>query len=144
MKFSLQPNDKVELEKIVKSGMTPVIISRRAMILLKKAENKSSKIVAQEMSINRHTVELWCNKYRNRTPEQTIYDILNVSLGRGRKEEITGEAKTWLISVACMKPKDLGYSAETWTINSLTKHIHMAVLKYSVDTISTFSLGVTR
>ena len=36
MKFSLQPNDKVELERIIKSGMTPVIISKRAMILLKK------------------------------------------------------------------------------------------------------------
>ena len=49
MKFSLQPNDRSALEKIVSSGMTPVIISKRAMILLKKAENKSSKIVAQEM-----------------------------------------------------------------------------------------------
>ena len=139
MKFSLQPNDKVELEKIVKSGMTPVIISRRAMILLKKAENKSSKIVAQEMSINRHTVELWCNKYRNRTPEQTIYDILNVSPGRGRKEEITGEAKIWLISVACMKPKDLGYSAETWTINSLTKHIHLVAKDAGYERLSTIT-----
>ena len=95
------------------------------MILLKKAENKSSKIVAQEMSINSHIVELLCNKYRKRTPEQTIYDILNVSAGRGRKKEITGEAKAWLISIACMKPKLLGYSAEMWTINSFTKHIHL-------------------
>ena len=139
MKFSLQPNDKVEIERIIKSGMTPVIISKRAMILLKKAENKSSKIVAQEMSINRHTVELWCNKYRNRMPEQTIYDILNVSPGRGRKEEITGEAKTWLISVACMKPKDLGYSAETWTINSLTKHIHLVAEDAGYERLSTIT-----
>ena len=139
MKFSLQPNDRSALEKIVSSGMTPVIISKRAMILLKKAENKSSKIVAQEMSINRHTVELWCNKYRNRTPEQTIYDILNVSPGRGRKEEITGEAKTWLISVACMKPKDIGYSAETWTINSLTKHIHLVAEDAGYERLSTIT-----
>ena len=139
MKFSLQPNDRSALERIVSSGMTPVIISKRAMILLKKAENKSSKIVAQEMSINRHTVELWCNKYRNRTPEQTIYDILNVSPGRGRKEEITGEAKTWLISVACMKPKDLGYSAETWTINSLTKHIHLVAKDAGYERLSTIT-----
>ena len=139
MKFSLQPNDRSALERIVSSGMTPVIISKRAMILLKKAENKSSKIVAQEMSINRHTVELWCNKYRNRMPEQTIYDILNVSPGRGRKEEITGEAKTWLISVACMKPKDLGYSAETWTINSLTKHIHLVAKDAGYERLSTIT-----
>ena len=139
MKFSLQPNDRAALKKIVSSGMTPVIISKRAMILLKKAENKSSKIVAQEMSINRHTVELWCNKYRNRMPEQTIYDILNVSPGRGRKEEITGEAKTWLISVACMKPKDIGYSAETWTINSLTKHIHLVAKDAGYERLSTIT-----
>ena len=104
------------------------------------------------MSINRHTVELWCNKYRNRTPEQTIYDILNVSTpeqtiydilnvspGRGRKEEITGEAKTWLISVSCMKPKDLGYSAETWTINSLTKHIHLVAKGAGYERLSTIT-----
>ena len=139
MKFSLQPNDRSALERIVSSGMTPVIISKRAMILLKKAENKSSKIVAQEMSINRHTVELWCNKYRKRTPEQTIYDVLNISAGRGRKEEITGEAKTWLISVACMKPKDLGYSAETWTINSLTKHIHLVAEDAGYERLSTIT-----
>ena len=139
MKFTLQPNDKATLEKIVKSGMTPVVINKRAMILLKKAENKSSKIVAQEMGINRHTVELWCNKYRKRTPEQTIYDVLNISAGRGRKEEITGEAKTWLISISCMKPKELGYSAETWTINSLTKHIHLVAEDAGYKRLSTIT-----
>ena len=30
MKFTLQPEDKVELEKLVKSGMTPVVIHQRA------------------------------------------------------------------------------------------------------------------
>ena len=66
MKFTLQPEDKVELEKLAKSGMTPVIISQRAKILLKKAENKSSTVVAGEIGVNRHTVELWCQKYRDR------------------------------------------------------------------------------
>ena len=37
MKFTLQPEDKVELEKLAKSGMTPVIISQRAKILLKES-----------------------------------------------------------------------------------------------------------
>ena len=41
MKFNLQAEDKAALEKLVKSGMTPVIIRQRAQILLKKAENKS-------------------------------------------------------------------------------------------------------
>ena len=93
MKFTLQPEDKVELEKLAKSGMTPVIISQRAKILLRKAENKSSTVVAGEIGVNRHTVELWCQKYRDRGKDQTMLDILSVSEGRGRKEEITGEAK---------------------------------------------------
>lgn len=139
MKFELQPNDKKALEKLVKSGMTPVIIGQRAQILLKKAENKSSVKVAEELGINRHTVELWCQKYRKRTDEQTIMDILSVAEGRGRKEEITGEAKTWLISIACMKPKDLGYAAETWTTSALTKHINKTAAEAGFDRLSTIT-----
>ena len=139
MKFTLQPDDRDALEKIVKSGRTPVMVNRRAMILLKKAENKSSKVVAQEMGVNRHTVELWCNKYRNRTSEQTIDDILSTAEGRGRKEEISGEAKTWLISIACMKPKDLGYSAETWTTRSLTRHINLVAADAGYARLSTIT-----
>ena len=107
MKFTLQSEDKTKLEKLVKSGMTPMIICQRANILLKKAENMSCVAIADELGINRHTVELWVQKYRNRTKEQDLMELLSVSEGRGRKEEITGEAKTWLISIACMKPKDL-------------------------------------
>lgn len=139
MKFTLRPDDKTELEKLVKSGMTPVIINQRARILLSKAENKSCSEIASELGVNRHTVELWCQKYRNRTDEQSLMDILSVSEGRGRKEEITGEAKTWLISIACMKPKDLGYAAETWTTSALTKHINHVAKEAGYERLSTIT-----
>ena len=139
MKFTLQPEDKSVLEKLVKSGMTPVVISQRARILLMKAENSSSAAVADEIGVNRHTVELWCKKYRNRGASQTMLDVLSVSEGRGRKAEITGEAKTWLISIACMKPKDLGYAAETWTTSSLTKHINKVAGEAGFDRLSTIT-----
>lgn len=139
MKFELQSDDKAELERLVKSGMTPVVIRQRAQILLKKAENKSSEAVAEELNVNRHTVELWCKKYRNRTADQSLQDLLNVAEGRGRKEEITGEAKTWLLSIACMKPKDLGYSAETWTTSALTKHIRLSAKDAGYDRLTTIT-----
>jgi transposase len=66
-------------------------------------------------------------------------DILSVAEGRGRKEEITGEAKTWLISIACTKPKDLGYAAETWTTSALTKHINTAAKEAGFDRLSTIT-----
>ena len=123
MKFTLEADHKTALEKPAKSGMTPVLTARRAKMLLLKEQGKSSSDIAGELNISRHTVELWVKKYRSRTPEDSLEDLLNVSEGRGRKEQITGEARTWLISIACMKPKDLGYAAEVWTTSSLTKHI---------------------
>jgi len=123
MKFTLEADHKAALEKLVKSGMTPGVISQRARILLLKEQGKSSSSIAGELGISRHTVELWVKKYRSRTSKDSLEDLLNVSKGRGRKEEITGGARTWLISIACMKPIDLGYAAEAWTTSSLTKHI---------------------
>lgn len=123
MKFILEADHKTALEKLAKSGMTPVLTAQRAKILLLKEQGKSSSDIAGELNISRHTVELWVKKYRSRTPKDSLEDLLSVSEGRGRKEQITGEARTWLISIACMKPKDLGYAAEVWTTSSLTKHI---------------------
>ena len=58
---------------------------------------------------------------------------------RGCKDEIVGEARTWLISVACTKPKDLGYAAETWTTSLLTKHIRKAAAEAGFDRLTTIS-----
>ncbi len=82
------------------------------------------RLVAEKPGINKRTVLLWTNKYVNRNDDDTLETLLNVARGRGCKDEIVGEAKTWLISAACTKPKDPGYSAETWTTGLLTKHIH--------------------
>ncbi len=87
--------------------MTPVVTAKRAKILLLKEQGKSSSDIADELGISCHTVELWVKKYRSRTSEESLEDLLNVSKGRGRKEEITGEARTCLISIACMKPNRL-------------------------------------
>ncbi len=139
MKFSLEATHKTELKRIVKSGMSPVIIVQRAKILLLKDDGKSGETIAEELGINRHTVELWVKKYRQRKPENTIMEILSVSEGRGRKNEITGEAKTWLISVACQKPADLGYAAETCTTPALTRHIRQHAQEAGYGRLSTIS-----
>ena len=139
MKFTSEPDHKIVLEKLSKSGMTPVLTAQRAKILLLKEQGMSSSDIAGELGISRHTAELWIKKYRARTQTDTIEDLLSVSEGRGRKEEITGEARTWLISVACMKPKDLGYAAETWTTSSLTKHIRTHAKEAGYERLSTIT-----
>ena len=43
---------------------------------------------------------------------------------RGRNPEITDEEKAWIINIACQRPADYGYAAETWTYAKLTSHIN--------------------
>ncbi len=137
--LALESEHRQYLEKLIRSGMTPVIIIQRAKILLYKSQGRSNDEIAEELGINKRTVLLWNKKYKNRKPEDTIDDILSVSEGRGPKEKITGEAKTWLISIACMKPKDLGYAAETWTTEALTKHIRSHAAEAGFERLSKIS-----
>lgn len=139
MKFTLEEDHKFALEKLAKSGMTPLLTAQRAKILLLKNQGKSSSDIADKLGISRHTVELWIKKYRSRTPEDTLENLLSVSEGRGRKEQITGEARTWLIGIACMKPKELGYAAETWTTRSLTKYIRNHAKEAGYERLSTIT-----
>ena len=37
-------------------------------------------------------------------------------------DAITAEARTWLVSLACRKAKDLGYPHELWTTRLLARH----------------------
>lgn len=139
MKFTLTNTHKAELEKLANSGMTPVVIAQRANILLLKDAGKSATAIADELGISRHTAELWINKYRTRSKDEPLETLLSIDKGRGRKEEITGEAKTWLISIACTQPKDYGYAAETWTTKALTQHINKTAADAGYDRLSTIT-----
>lgn len=135
----LDPEHKKQLEKLANSGMTPVIIAQRAKILLNKSQGMSNDAVADKLGINKRTVLLWTNRYANRSDDETLDDLLNVAKGRGCKDVITGEARTWLISVACTKPKDLGYAAETWTTKALTEHIRKSAQDAGFSRLATIS-----
>lgn len=137
--LELDPSHKEKIEKLANSGMTPVIIAQRAKILLYKSQGMSNDTIADKLGINKRTVLLWTNKYANRSSEDTLDNLLSVSKGRGCKDEIVGEAKTWLISVACTKPKDFGYAAETWTTKALTAHIRKTAKDAGFERLATIS-----
>ena len=92
----------------------------RASILLLKADGYSINEIADKVGINRKSVMLCLKKYTAGGVENALSD----APGRGRNAEITDEEKAWIINIACQKPKDLGYSAETWTYARLTSHIN--------------------
>jgi transposase len=53
--------------------------------------------------------------------------------GRGKPAKISEAARAWVLSLACQKPKDFGYSYELWTTSLLAAHIrkHCVTAGYS-------------
>ena len=92
----------------------------RARILLLKADGCPIDDIADKVGINRKSVMLCLKKYAEGGVENALFD----APGRGRNAEITDDEKAWIINIACQKPKDFGYSAETWTYAKLTFHIN--------------------
>lgn len=92
----------------------------RAKVLLLRSEGNTIEHISDKLDINRNSVILCLKKYLEGGVENALFD----APGRGRNPEITDDEKSWIINVACQKPADLGYSAETWTYVRLTKHIN--------------------
>ena len=105
---------------MVRSRTAQAQVSTRARILLLKADGKKIDEIADKVGLNRNSVLLCLKKYSEGGIENAIYD----APGRGRNPEISDEEKTWIINIACQRPTDFGYAAETWTYAKLTEHIH--------------------
>ena len=92
----------------------------RALILLLRADSVSIDAIADKVGLNRCSVMLCLKKFKEGGIENALFD----APGRGRNAEITDEEKAWIINIACQKPIDFGYAAETWTYAKLTSHIN--------------------
>ena len=92
----------------------------RARILLLRADSVSIDAIADKVGLNRCSVMLCLKKFKEGGIENALFD----APGRGRNAEITDEEKAWIINIACQKPIDFGYAAETWTYAKLTSHIN--------------------
>lgn len=113
---------------------------QRARILLLRAASIPIDSIADKVGINRCSVMLCLKKYNEGGIENALFD----APGRGRNAEITDDEKAWIINIACQKPVDLGYSAETWTRALLTKHINKCAEDAGHIRLSTISQSKVR
>jgi transposase len=91
----------------------------RAQILLGYAAGESISAIARRLGTNRPKIERCVDKALQIGPLAALADLP----GRGKPAAITTEARAWLVSLACQKPKDLGYAAELWTTRLLASHV---------------------
>lgn len=119
-KLNLSATDREYLELQTRARTIQAQTVTRAKIILLKADGLSIDDIANKLDLNRKSVMLCLNKYKEGGVENALFD----APGRGRNAEITDEEKTWIINIACQKPSDFGYAAETWTYAKLTSHIN--------------------
>ena len=136
--LSNEDRDYLELQTRARTIQAQTV--NRARILLLKAEGISIDDIADKVGMNRKSVMLCINKYLAGGIDNALFD----APGRGRNAEITDDEKAWIISIACQRPVDLGYAAETWTRALLTKHINKVAESAGHIRLSTVSQSKVR
>jgi len=149
-KLILTQEEVKKLTEISRSRTQPLRSVERARILLASYGGKNDSQIARELSGKEISKkELNANRQRvirciNRALAYGVYEALKDLPREGRPRDISSEARAWIISLACMKPKDLGYPHELWTQRLLAQHIqrncmeagYPELLKISRGTIS--------
>jgi transposase len=119
VELCIEPEELSRLEAIARSRTEPASRVERARILLAYRAEPSSTAVGARIGVTHHTVQ----RCLRRAVQLGAMAALDDSPRPGRKPDITSEAKTWLVSLACQKAKDLGYPHELWTTRLLARHV---------------------
>lgn len=120
--IELEPVDVELLQQIVKSRTEELRRVQRAKIILMAFEGFGDDKIAEAVQLHKNSVRNTISKFLLMGVQAALSDLS----GRGRPAVIDDDAKAWLVSQACVKPKDIGYPQELWTIRKLTDHVHSA------------------
>ena len=118
-KLNISNEEELELSRISKSKTSPHREVIRSTILLKYIDNQTITSIAKDCNTNRPLVERCIDKAIAYGVMAALKDLP----GRGVKPKITDDAKSWVLSIACTSPKEIGYANEVWTYSLLISHI---------------------
>lgn len=101
------------------SRTAPVREAERAGVLLRYAQGTSISEIQRQLGVSRPMIYKCIDKALAAGIQVGLKDAYH----RPFAPEITEEAKAWVVSVACAKPKDLGLAAELWSISALAGYV---------------------
>lgn len=116
--LTLRPEVKEKLKQLSKSRTEKASRVERAKTLLAYSSGDTVSAIAREFSTNRPKIERCIDKALQLGVSTALDDLQR----SGKPVKIIPGAKTWLINLACQKPKELGYSFELWTNRLLAMH----------------------
>ncbi len=136
-KLKLSKEELKILRSASRSRTMPLRAVERAKMIPGYCEGDTISAIARSLSTNRQKVE--------RTIDKALAFGIKVALEdlhrKGRPRSISPEARAWIISLACSKPKDYGYASELWTNRALTRHIRDNCLEQGFPELSQLSGG---
>ena len=127
----LSEQDKATLEKIVSSRTEEIRKVQRAKMILLAASGSSNTDIANNLGISRPVV----NKIIKRFSSAGVQAALEDAARPGRPKELDPEQQTWIISLACSKPRELpdGPALELWTLSALTNYVRSHCKEHGFD-----------
>jgi len=124
-KLQLSAEDREQLERFSKSRTEKHAKVVRAQMLLAYTDGKSISAISRQLNESRSKVDRCLRKALSLGWENALKDLPR----SGRPRRISDEATSWVVDLACRKPKDLDYARELWTYRSLAKHIREHALE---------------
>ncbi len=112
--------DQLEsLTRLAGSRSAPLREVVRARVLIGYSQNKAITDLSREIGIGRPAIYKCIDKALAGGIQVALKDAYH----RPHPPEISDEAKAWVVSIACTKPKDCGRAAELWTLSELAKYV---------------------
>jgi transposase len=117
-KLILDEAKRTDLRAIASSRTDPLREVQRAKILLRFSDGIGISQIKKELKVSRPTIYKCIDKALRMGVDSGLRDTFH----RPKAPVITEEAKTWVVNLACTKPKEHGYAAEVWTRKQLALH----------------------
>jgi transposase len=118
-KLILALEELERLQHLRQSPTAPMREVQRAQVLTRYHAGETVTQIARNVRMTRKSVAKWISKALAVGPSAALKDAYH----RPKPPVITEEARAWVVSLACRKPKDLGYAAELWTRSALANHV---------------------
>lgn len=117
-KLVLTADEVNQLNELRQSRTAAMRDVQRAKVLWLYYNGENIATIMKAVGMTRVSVSKWIDKAL----------IMGVAAGlkdtpHGSEPKLTEEAKTWVIHLACSKPKEFGYAAEIWSRKALAQYV---------------------
>jgi transposase len=115
----LTPQQRATLKELAASRSAATREVERAKVMLGYADGVTVTELQRQLGFSRPMIYRCVDKALAAGVQMGLKDKYH----RPHEPEIGDEAKAWVVSIACTKPKDHGLAAELWSISALARFV---------------------